>query len=67
MARVISENRSTMTNKCSFPAAVRGRGPTKFMHRSFSGSIVGKVLREFVLRRSPTRFLAHCVQLATKA
>jgi len=27
MARVILENRFTMTNRCSFPAAVQGRGP----------------------------------------
>jgi len=44
MARVILEKRSTMTNRCSFPAAFRGRGPSRSIHRSVSGSVEGKVL-----------------------
>jgi len=67
MAHVILEKRSTMTNRCSFPAAARVRGPSRSMHKSFSGSVGANVLREFVLRHLPTRFRAHCVQLATKA
>ena len=45
MARVILEKRSTMTKRCSFPAAVRGRGPSRSMHKSVCGSVGGNVLR----------------------
>jgi len=45
MARVILEKRSTMTNRCSFPAAVRGRWPSRSIHRSVSGSVGGKFMR----------------------
>jgi len=45
MARVILEKRSTMTNRCSFHAAVRRRGPSRSIHRSGSGFVGGKVLR----------------------
>jgi len=65
MARIILEKQSTMKNRYSFSAAGWGREKSRSRHTFVSSSVGGNVLRYFVLRRLPTRYRAHCMQLAT--
>jgi len=44
MALVIFEKRSKMTYRCSFRVPVRGRGPSRSIYKSVSGSVERNVL-----------------------